>query len=240
METLKCLIADDEPIARQILEKYIKDLPNLQLIASCKNAFEVLEVLQKETVDILFLDINMPKFSGISLLKSLQQKPAVIITTAYSEYAVEGFELSVTDYLLKPFSFERFLQAVLKVQQQEKEVKEINQVIVNKVQEENTSIFVKSDKKLIKLNFEDINYIEAYGNYIKIYTKKMILTPQTLTDFLEKLPVNFIRIHKSFAINFKQLEMLDGNQVLLQNKTKLIVGKSYRKELLLRIDKASK
>lgn len=236
METLKCLMADDEPIARQILEKYIKDLPNLQLVASCKNAFEVLEVLQKETVDILFLDINMPKFSGISLLKTLQEKPAVIITTAYPEYAVEGFELSVTDYLLKPFSFERFLQAVLKVKKEEKQIPE---VVVSGIVQENTAVFVKSDKKLIKLNFENINYIEAYGNYIKIYTEKMILTPQTLTDFLEKLPSHFIRIHKSFAINFKQLEMLDGNQVLLQNKTKLIVGKSYRKELLLKIDKAS-
>lgn len=236
METLKCLIADDEPIARKIIEKYIQDLPNLQLVASCKNAFEVLEVLQKETVDILFLDINMPKFSGISLLKTLQQKPAVIITTAYPEYAVAGFELSVTDYLLKPFSFERFLQAVLKVK---KTAKLKTEVVVNKIQEENTSIFVKSDKKLIKLNFNDINYIEAYGNYIKIYTDKMILTPQTLTEFIQKLPTNFIRIHKSFAINFKQLEMLDGNQVVLQNKTKLVVGKSYRKDLLLRIDKNS-
>lgn len=236
MEIFNCLIADDEPIARQILEKYIKDLPSLQLVASCKNAFEVLEVLQKETIDILFLDINMPKFSGISLLKSLQQKPAVIITTAYPEYAVEGFELSVTDYLLKPFSFERFLQAVLKVKKQDKRT--ITTVVKENTQEA-TSIFVKSDKKLIKLNFEDINYIEAYGNYIKIYTDKMILTPQTLSDFLGKLPLHFIRIHKSFAINFQCLEMLDGNQVLLQNQTKLVVGKSYRKELVLRLVKDS-
>ena len=236
MEIFNCLIADDEPIARQILEKYLQDLPNLQLVASCKNAFEVLDVLQKETIDILFLDINMPKFSGISLLKSLQQKPAVIITTAYPEYAVEGFELSVTDYLLKPFSFERFLQAVLKVKKQEKQAVAL---LVKENTQEATSIFVKSDKKLIKLNFEDINYIEAYGNYIKIYTDKMILTPQTLSDFLEKLPLHFIRIHKSFAINFQCLEMLDGNQVLLQNQTKLVVGKSYRKELLLRLVKDS-
>ena len=235
METLKCLIADDEPIARQILEKYVQNLPNLQLVASCKDAFEVLEVLGKETVDVLFLDINMPKFSGISLLKTLKIKPAVIITTAYPEYAIEGFELSVTDYLLKPFSFERFLQAVLKVKKEEKVI-----VTVAKVtREEVNSIFVKSDKKLIKLNFKDINYIEAYGNYIKIYTDKMILTPQTLSDFLEKLPASFIRIHKSFAINFQQLEMVDGNQVLLQNQTKLVIGKSYRKELLLRLVKDS-
>lgn len=233
METLKCLIADDEPIARQILEKYVTDLPKLQLVASCKDAFEVLEVLEKETIDILFLDINMPKFSGISLLKTLKVKPAVIITTAYPEYAIEGFELSVTDYLLKPFSFERFLQAVLKVKKEEKRI--VN--VVNETRDEPSSIFVKSDKKLMKLNFQDINYIEAYGNYIKIYTDTMILTPQTLTDFLEKLPSYFPRVHKSFAINFKKLQMIDGNQIVLQNSQKITIGKSYKKELLLRIVK---
>ena len=236
MEKLKCLIADDEPIARQILEKYVQDLPNLQWVTSCKDAFEVLEVLQNEAVDILFLDINMPKFSGISLLKTLKVKPAVIITTAYPEYAIEGFELSVTDYLLKPFSFERFLQAILKVKKSDKITPAI---VVKEKKEEASSIFVKSDKKLIKLNFKDINYIEAYGNYIKIYTDKMVLTPHTLSDFLEKIPSSFVRIHKSFVINFQALEMLEGNQVILQNGTKLVVGKSYKKELLLRIDKAS-
>ena len=117
MKTLQCLIADDEPIARQIVESYIKEIPYLELAATCKNAFEVMSYLQNNSVDILFLDINMPKLSGISLLKTMQQKPNVIITTAYPEYAVEGFTLSVTDYLLKPFSLERFLQAVGKVVQ---------------------------------------------------------------------------------------------------------------------------
>ena len=109
MEKIRCLIADDEPIARQIIENYIKDIPYLELVTTCKNAFEVMEVLQKEQIDLLFLDINMPKCSGISLLKSLAKKPEVIITTAYPEYAIEGFELAVTDYLLKPFSMERFV-----------------------------------------------------------------------------------------------------------------------------------
>ncbi|WP_431167673.1 LytR/AlgR family response regulator transcription factor [Tenacibaculum halocynthiae] len=234
MENLKCIIADDEPIARQILESYIKELPNLELISSCKNSFEVMAVLQEKEVDLLFLDINMPKLSGLSLLKTLQQKPSVIITTAYPEYAVEGFELSVTDYLLKPFSFERFFQAVLKVK---KKGVIKSEVFSKNKEEENSSIFVKSDKKIIKLNFDEINYIEAYGNYIKIYTDKRILTPQTLTDFLKKIPTNFIRIHKSFAINFSKIVMIDGNQIVLQNELKLAIGKSYRKELLQRIDK---
>jgi len=233
MKPLQCIIADDEPIARQILESYIAEIPNLELMASCKNAFEVMEVLQNQKADILFLDINMPKLSGLSLLKTMQQRPNVIITTAYAEYAVEGFELSVTDYLLKPFSFERFLQAVLKVQNRAVLQKEV--VLENK-EEVSDSIFVKSDKKLIKLNFNEINHIEAYGNYVKIFIDKMILIPQTLSGFLEKLPHNFLRIHKSYVINFNKLKLIDGNQIILNNETKLPIGKSYRKLILKKID----
>lgn len=237
MSVLKCLIVDDEPIARQIIESYIQELPNFELVGSCKNAFEVMEFLQNETVDILFLDINMPKLSGISLLKTLQQKPEVIITTAYSEYAVEGFELSVTDYLLKPFSIERFIQAVQKVQQKKisNPVKEIIKEVTVKEQEQE-AVFVKSDKKLIKLNFDDIQYVEAYGNYVKIFTDTMILTPHTLSDFLDKLPSNFLRIHKSYVVNFSRLKLIDGNQFVLSKEIKLPIGKSYRKIVHERID----
>ena len=231
MKKLNCIIADDEPIARQILENYVDAIPYLNLVASCKNAFEVLGILQEKEIDILFLDINMPKLSGLSLLKTLQKRPNVIITTAYPEYAIEGFELSVTDYLVKPFSLERFMQAVQKVNK--KAVIKTTTVIQEK--ETTNSIFVKSDKKIIKLNFDEIYYAEAYGNYVKIYADKMILTPQTLSDFLNKLTKDFIRIHKSFIINFKHLKMIDGNQVILQNDAKLPIGKSYKKELLERI-----
>lgn len=233
MKTLRCILADDEPIARQILENYIQDVPNLQLVASCRNAFEVLEILQKEPIDVLFLDINMPKLSGISLLKTLGYKPEVIITTAYPEYAIEGFELSVADYLLKPFSLERFLQAVAKVKKQKVESEPV--IYIGESTEK--SIFVKSEKKIVKLNFDNITHVEAYGNYIKVYTDKMILVSQTLSDFLKKLPKDFIRVHKSYIINFKHLKLIDGNQIILENNEKLMIGKSYRKELLLRIDK---
>lgn len=233
MKPLQCIIADDEPIARQILESYIQEIPNLELLASCKNAFEVMDLLQTKKVDLLFLDINMPKLSGLSLLKTLQQKPEVIITTAYSEYAIEGFELSVTDYLLKPFSFERFLQAILKVQQKNKSNQ--NTVIVQNETASNF-IFVKSDKKIIKINLEDISHIEAYGNYVKIYTDKMILTSQTLSEFLDKLSDDFLRIHKSFIINFNHLKLIDGNQIILQNEAKLPIGKSYRKAVLSKVE----
>lgn len=234
MKSLQCIIVDDEPIARQILEKYIQDTPNLELVTSCKDAFEVLDFLQSQSVDLLFLDINMPKLTGLSLLKTMQQRPAVIITTAYPEYAVEGFNLSVTDYLLKPFSFERFLQAVMKVQQA---TSSQEPPIVIQKEAASKTIFVKSDKKIIKLNLDDISHIEAFGNYIKIYAGEMILTHQTLSDFLDKLPDHFLRIHKSYAINFNHLKLIDGNQFLLQNGVKLPIGKSYRKTVLEKIDK---
>ncbi|WP_299252707.1 LytTR family DNA-binding domain-containing protein [uncultured Aquimarina sp.] len=233
MKVLQCLIADDEPIARQIIENYIKEIPYLEVVSACKNAFEVMTFLQENNVDLLFLDINMPKLSGISLLKTMQQKPQVIITTAYPEYAVEGFELSVADYLLKPFSLERFIQAVIKVQQRLNN--NTNNVIVEK-EDTIKSIYVKSDKKIIKLDLDSINYVEAYGNYIKIYTDQMILTPTTLSDFAEKLSNDFIRIHKSFIVNFNKLKLIDGNQMVLKNDSKLPISKSYRKLVLNKID----
>jgi len=232
MKVFKCLIADDEPIARQILENYCKDIPYLELVSSCKNAFEVMEELQKHEIDILFLDINMPKLSGISLLKTLTNPPNVIITSAYSEYAIEGFELAVVDYLLKPFSIERFLQAVMKVKN-----KCLNTVVEIKKEEKTpTSIFVKSDKKIVKINFDTINYIEAYGNYVEIFSESMILTQQTLSDFLEKLPENFIRIHKSYAINLDELKSIEGNLVTISENEKLPIGKSYKKLLIDKIE----
>ncbi|WP_405266165.1 LytR/AlgR family response regulator transcription factor [Cellulophaga sp. Ld12] len=229
---LQCIIADDEPIARQIIETYIQQIPNLSLVASCKDAFEVMQVLVEQHVDILFLDINMPKLSGLSLLKTLQVKPSVILTTAYSEYALEGFELAVTDYLLKPFSLERFIQATQKVQQK---TIDISPMIAIEEKEEAQTIFVKSDKQIIKINFDEIAYIEAYGNYIKIFTTKMILTPQTLTEFLTKLPQQFVRIHKSFVVNFEKIKVIEGNLIHLNETVKLPIGKSFKKDVLERI-----
>ncbi|MEX0275225.1 MAG: LytR/AlgR family response regulator transcription factor, partial [Flavobacteriaceae bacterium] len=166
------------------------------------------------------------------LLKTLSRRPHVIITTAYPEYAVEGFELSVTDYLLKPFSLERVLQAVGKVQHPKEARRE---EASGTVESRMTSLFVKSDKKIIKIELKDLVYAEAYGNYVKVYTDTMILTAQTLSDFLTQLPDDFLRIHKSYIINFNHLKLIDGNQVLLGNGTKLPVGKSYRKAILGRI-----
>ena len=229
---LKCLIVDDEPIARQILEKYISEVPNLVLSGTCKNAFEAMDFLQKNKVDIVFLDINMPKLSGLNLLRTMNVTPDVIITSAYSEYAIEGFELSVIDYLLKPISFERFLQATMKV-------KPVASQGPPPPQKETAAVdflFVKNEKKLVKISFNEINYIEAYGNYIKIYTDQMLLVPQTLSEFSKKLPSHYMRIHKSYIINFNQVKLIEGNQMLLKGSTKLPIGKSFKKDVLDRIN----
>ncbi|WP_371744767.1 LytR/AlgR family response regulator transcription factor [Cellulophaga baltica] len=213
------------------METYIQQIPNLSLVASCKDAFEVMQVLAAQNVDVL-LDINMPKLSGLSLLKTLQMKPSVILTTAYPEYALEGFELSVTDYLLKPFSLERFIQAVQKV---ETNTKVINQGIIINDKEPISGVFVKSDKQIIKINFEAIEYVEAYGNYIKIFTPQMVLTPQTLSEFITKLPHQFMRIHKSYVVDFEKIKMIEGNLIHLQHDVKLPIGKSFKKDVLERV-----
>lgn len=238
MSKLRCILADDEPIARKILEDYIGELDRLILVKSCSNAMEVMETLQSETVDLLFLDINMPKLSGLELIKVLTKPmPDVIITTAYPNYAVEGFELSVTDYLLKPFSFERFIKAVMKVQTNKAE-RPIQTDLPPQQNPEMDSLFVKTDKKYLKLNFDEILYLEAYGNYVKVYTDKMILVPQTLSGLIEKLPNQFIRTHKSYCANIHQFKEVDGNQILLSNGQYVPIGASYRKVIIDRIQKS--
>lgn len=229
MNEIRCLIADDEPIARDIVQSYIKRVPNLKLVAVCKDAFEVLDVLKREQVDLMFLDINMPELSGISLLKTMPNRPEVILTTAYAEYALEGFELAVKDYLLKPFSFERFLRAVLRVQgdaaPKEKE----------SAAPKPGHIIVKSDKKLLRLLPEEIFMVEAYGNYIKIHADQLVLTPQVLTEFVQKLPSYFLRVHKSHVVNCNEIKSLEGNMLLLNNGQEVPVSRSYRKDLLARL-----
>ncbi len=233
--SIRCLVADDEPIARQIVVGYIEQIPHLELVGTCKDAFEVMDVLRKEEVDLLFLDINMPKLSGLSLLRSLTKRPKVILTTAYREYALEGFELSVTDYLLKPFSLERFLQAVQKVEGNQQPAP----TVVTTAPAAPPSIehlFVKVERQMIKVMLEDIRYVSAYGNYIKIHLpEETLLSLQTLGQFLQRLPAkDFLQIHKSHLINFRHLEALEGNRVKI-GKDWLAIGKAYRTPLMERM-----
>ncbi len=225
---MRCLIVDDEPLSIRIIEKYIAEMPNLQLVATANNAFEAMESLKKDQIDLLFLDINMPKLSGISLLKSLSNPPMVIFTTAYPEYAVEGFELEAVDYLLKPFSIERFIKAVHKAEEK------YNNNKLQNASEGNTGfLIVKADKKLYKLNFRDIIRLQAYGDYVRIYTKeKSLITKERLANLEKELPNNhFIRIHRSHIISQDKIEFIEGNMVKV-GEEKLPVSLSYRESLM--------
>ncbi len=214
---IRCLIVDDEPLAREVLESYVEDMPTLELVACCSDAMEALDWLGQEQIDLLFLDINMPKLSGINFYKSLSQKPKVIFTTAYSNHAVEGFELEAVDYLLKPFSFERFVKAVNKVQVDQRESQTAD------------FIMLKADKKTHKINFNKILYFESIGDYVKLHLEegKTLIINETLRKLEEMLPKNFLRVHKSFIIALTQLEYLEGNQAKI-GEIKIPIGQSYR------------
>ena len=227
MSHIQCIIADDEPLARNILEKYIQDHPLLKLVASCSNAFETQAALNAFECQILFLDINMPSVSGISLLKSLADPPKVIFTTAYPEYAIDGFELNAADYLLKPFSFDRFMKAVNKAAVMIK-------VLSNgKNAEINPYVFFKVDKKLQKVILSDILYFEATGDYIKLFLKKeMILLYDTLKNILDQLPPKkFIRVHKSFIISLEHLNFVEGNYLRIAG-IDIPIGATYKENFL--------
>ena len=231
MAVVNCLIADDEPIAREIIQNYCAHLPNLKVVASCSNALEAKATMQQQKVDILFLDINMPVLDGISFLKTIQHKPQVIFTTAYKEYALNAFDLAAVDYLLKPFSLERFIMAV------DKALERINKpsaVIQHQFEEKSESdLFIKTDSKIYRLAYKDIIYAEANGNYTKIVTKQQTLTAGiTFTSFEQQLPSSiFIRVHRSFIINKSFISHIEGNRVFV-NAIEIPIGHNYKETFL--------
>ena len=236
----KVIIVDDEPLALDVMETYIEKLPSLELVARCENAIQAFDILSKEEVDIMFLDIQMPQLTGIEFLKSLSNPPLVIFTTAYPNYAIEGYELNVIDYLLKPISFERFMKAVNKAMAQ-LELQNDNAIATSndtEGEEKADFIFVKADKKLIKINYADILYIEGLKDYviIKMPTSRVI-TLQTMKSLEAKLPSNiFKRIHRSYIVNLKKINAVIGNMVEIEKKH-LPIGKNYREELLSIVNK---
>ncbi len=221
---INCIIVDDEPVSREILEKYISDCTSLNLIASCRNVFEANDVINQEPIQLLFLDINMPKLSGIRFYKSLSNPPFVIFTTAYPEYAVEGFEVDAIDYLLKPFSFERFLKSVNKA---------FNTINHKDDKDQVPFIVLKSDKKLFRINIRDINYLEALGDYVKVdYLDQTIIVHDTFQNLLIQLgESDLTRVHKSFAISLNKFDHIEGNMIRIKNKT-IPIGQKYRSNLL--------
>ena len=234
MNRCKCLIVEDEPLAQNILKKYIGDHPSLELVATCTDALEAQLILNKQPVHLIFLDINLPKLSGINFIKSLLQSPHIIFTTAYPEFAVEGFELNAVDYLLKPFSFERFLKAVNKV------IEKLNNSSLLKKEEIDAFIFFKSDKKIHKVDLESIHYIEAVGDYMKVITDSgQLLINETMKNLQEELPArSFIRVHKSFIISRNRIKFIEGNYIQVENKS-IPIGATYRNDVLASTDKKS-
>jgi DNA-binding LytR/AlgR family response regulator len=236
---IKCIVVDDEPPAQRVLEKYIGDMPGLKLLAKCNNAFEAMEVLQKQPVDLMFLDINMPKMNGLSFLQTLKNPPMVIITSAYREYALESFDLDVIDYLKKPIPFERFVKAVNKAIERVTPAPTTPFIIheTGRQQIDESFIFVKDDKVTYRIELKNILYIEAVGDYAKIVTKeKVYLTCQTMKKIEAYLPSNrFPRVHKSYIISVSKINFIEGN-ILNINNTQIPVGQTYRKNFFDLID----
>ena len=232
---IRAIIVDDEPLAQEIIETYVQKMPNMELVAVCNHALEANEVLKNETVDLMFLDIQMPQLSGIDFLKTLANPPFVIFTTAHADYAVQGFELDAVDYLLKPISFERFLKAVNKVSDKLSKRKQEPESIIEEFGE--GFFFVKADKKLVKVNFDDILYIEGLKDYVIIRMEVgRVITLQTMKSLEDKLPVSkFKRVHRSYIVNIKKISAILGNMVEIMEGGKvkqLPIGKNYRDELM--------
>lgn len=232
MNRYKCIIIEDEPLAQNILKKYIADHPSLELVAICPDALEAQSILTQQNIHLIFLDINLPKLSGINFIKTLIHPPLVIFTTAYPEFAVEGFELNAIDYLLKPFSFERFIKAVNKV------IEKLNASLQNNIAARNPFIFLKADKKNHKIDLESIQYIEAIGDYMKVVTDSVqLIINETMKKMQEELPAHlFIRVHKSFIISRNRIKYIEGNYVQIEDKS-IPIGATYKNEVLASIDK---
>jgi len=230
---ITCIIVDDEPVARGIIEMYLEKLTNVTLLKSCKNAMEAFDFLNVEQVDLIFLDINMPEISGLSLAKSIDKKTKIIFTTAYREYALEGFDVQAVDYLLKPISFDRFLKAM----QQFFDIATPKFIADDaKVNDgSNDFIFVRSDRKMVRVNFEEILYVESLSDYIKIHTSNStVVTRETITNIEAKLPSEiFLRIHRSYIVALKNIASYTNEFVEIQKKA-LPISRSY-KEMVLKM-----
>ncbi|WXT99239.1 LytTR family DNA-binding domain-containing protein [Seonamhaeicola sp. MEBiC1930] len=233
---MTCIIIDDEPLALELLEDFISKISFLELVASCSNGFEATNILHQKKIDLIFTDIEMPNFSGIDIIKSLEYKPHFIFTTAYSHYAVEGFNLNAIDYLVKPIPFHRFLKAATRALNLITEKPETT--ITNEHITEPDFIFVKSEYENLKVNINEIKYIEGLKDYIKIYTgnRKPILTLNSLKKFEDKLRQNnFIRVHKSYIVSINHIHSVQRNRILIDEK-RIPIGISYKNEFIKKID----
>jgi len=222
---IKCIIIDDEPLAAEIIKNHLLEFSNMELIGVFNNPIEALNTIENEDVDVVFLDINMPKMSGLDFIKNIEVSPQFIITTAYREFAVESFDLDVLDYLVKPIPFTRFLKSINKLSQKINIDKNSD---TQNTTNEKSFIFLKVDKKLVKVKFEDIYYIESLKDYIKVFTKiGDYLVHKSLTGITEELPSDqFLRIHRSYTVGLDKIDALEGNSILIVNK-RIPIGRKY-------------
>ena len=228
---IKCLAVDDEPLALQQINSYIVKTPFLESMALCQSAFEALEYMKKNEVDLMFVDINMPDINGMEFVKSLTTKPQIIFTTAYSEYAFEGFQVDAIDYILKPINYSNFLKAVNKAKKWFDLIEQSAKPQVTQPTQGEDVIFVKSDYKLVRIQVDEIKYIESANEYIKIYqdNNEVITTLIRLKSIQEQLPADkFMRIHRSFIINLTKIKAVERSRVFMDSKLFIPIGDQYK------------
>ncbi len=232
---IKCLVVDDEPPAREIIGRYIKEVPMLQMAGECGNAIEALSFLQQNVIDLVFLDVQMPQLNGNELLKIIKHPPRVIFTTAYPEYALEGYDLDIVDYLLKPVKFERFLKAIHKATQQ---ASSIDTELVQHESRNEAFVYFRADRKMVKVMLDDILFIESMKDYIKVITTKgTIITKQSITAVEAMLPEHlFLRTHRSFIISLSRISSYTSELIEIE-KHEIPIGKLFRNGVLKAIDK---
>ena len=232
---MQCLIIDDEPLAIELLEDFVSKVSFLNLVKSCSSGFEAMKEIQSNKIDLIFSDIEMPDFTGIDFVRSLQQKPLVIFTTAYSHYAVEGFNLNAVDYLVKPIPFHRFIKAVNRAEELFNLKVESEAPVQSKLQITDF-IFVKSEYENLKVDLNTIRYVEGLKDYIKIYTTnpKPILTLTSLKAFEERLPDNFIRVHRSYIVSLNHINSVQRNRIVI-DKMYIPIGQNYKEAFTKKI-----
>lgn len=235
---INCLIIDDEQAAIDVLKIYINSVPSLKLVAESLGPVEALEIVYTQKIDLIFIDIQMPELSGLDFIKLTKGRSKFILTTAYKQYALEGYEHNVVDYLLKPISFERFLQAIQKVQDM------MIPVILPQEQQPTTNsksedyVFIKTDNRMQKVNFAEILFVEGLGNYVTIHTTKgKFVTLLNVKDLEENLPSEmFMRVHRSYIISLGKIEFVEGNQIFLDKDTSIPLGETYKNQLWAALD----
>lgn len=237
-DKIRCVVVDDEPLAIELLEKHIEQFSQLQLVASCQQAIKAFEVLNKEPVDLLFLDIQMPGMTGLELVRSLSNPPAIILTTAYREYAAESYELDVVDYLLKPITIHRFMQSINRYMSRTEggSVTSEQKSATPKGAEEETMMYVNVNRKHVRVIFDEILYVESLKDYVSIHLPdQKITTKNKISDFEGKLPSYFLRVHRSFIVNRHKITAFTAQDVEI-GSTEIPIGVSFKREVLKRLE----